>query len=113
MNLTRIAIPAIRERFPLLYEVTEQYLGGPVQERAELARLVSPLTYVSAGCPPMLLAHGACDAVVPVEETRILHEALKRAGASSSVLIVEGMGHDWLVEQTAEKIGAFFAQNLM
>ena len=111
-DLTRIAIPELRERFPLLYEVTEQYLGGPVLERTELARIVSPLSYISSSCPPMLLVHGACDVLVPVEETLIFHEALRRTGGPASLCIIEEGQHGWLVEQTSEKIGLFFTKHL-
>ena len=112
MDLTRIGIPEIRERFPTLYEVTEQYLGGPVQQRTELARLVSPLTYVSRHCPPMLLIHGAADIVVPVEETVLFHEALKKAGAASSLVVLDWLGHGSLWEWTAGVVVAFFEKEL-
>lgn len=112
MDLTRIGIPEIRERFQVLYEVTEKYLGGPVLQRTELARQVSPLTYVSRRCPPMLLIHGAADIVVPVEESVIFHEALTKAGATSSLRVIDGMGHSWLAEQTADEVASFFSKHL-
>jgi len=111
-DLTRIAIPEIRRGFPDLYEVTQRYLGAPVLERLELARLVSPLTYASPNCPPMMLIHGDADAIVPVEESLIFHEALRKAGARTSLRIVEGGPHSSLWEQTADDVIAFFTKNL-
>lgn len=111
-DLTRIGIPDIRNKFPVLYDVTAQYLGGPVGERTELARRVSPLTYVSRQCPPMLLIHGTADNVVPVEETTIFHAALQRAGADSAMILVEGIGHDGMVTQTGDATVAFFRRTL-
>jgi acetyl esterase/lipase len=111
-DLTRIAIPEIRERFQALYDVTEQYLGGPVSQRTDLAHLVSPLTYTSAKLPPMLLIHGDADAIVPVEESIIFHEALTKAGARTSLRIVEGGAHDYLWQQTSDEVIAFFNNHL-
>ena len=111
-DLTRIAIPEIRAQFPLLYEVTADYLGGPVAERAALARLVSPLTYVSRNTPPLLLFHGLVDDVVPYEETTIFHAALQRAGAVTQMRLVDGVGHDMLVSQVAEEVITFFDRHL-
>ena len=91
-DLTRIAIPAVRQQFALLYEVTAQYLGGQVEQRSELARLVSPLTYASRSTPPMLIVHGREDDVVPVEESIILHEALRKAGADVALQVRDGQG---------------------
>jgi acetyl esterase/lipase len=111
-DLTRIAIPEIRKNFALLYEVTAQYLGGPVEERRELARLVSPLSYVSRACPPMLIVHGKEDNVVPVEESLGLHEALKSAGADVTLQVLEDAGHGWEQQRTNDSVASFFRQPL-
>ncbi|HEX3516608.1 MAG TPA: alpha/beta hydrolase [Trebonia sp.] len=43
----------------------------------------SPLSWVSSGAPPFLIAHGDRDRVVPATESHALYEALVRAGARS------------------------------
>jgi acetyl esterase/lipase len=111
-DLSRIAIAEHRAAFPLLYEVTEQYLGGPVAERAELARLVSPLTYATRPGPPLLLIHGEADMVVPVAETTILAEALSRAGQPVTTRLIPGAGHGWLLEASQAEVAAFFRRHL-
>ena len=111
-DLTRIGIPEHRERFEVLYEVTENFLGGPVEERGELARLVSPLTYASASCPPMLIIHGEDDPTVPVEESIIFHEALQQAGADSTLMVLEGVGHACPWEQFDDAVVSFFRRTL-
>jgi acetyl esterase/lipase len=40
---------------------------GSLPDRAEIARRVSPLTYVRAGLPPILSIHGDADRVVPYQ----------------------------------------------
>ena len=111
-DLTRIARAEIREQFPLLYEVTQDYVGGPVAERTELARLVSPLTYIAADSPPLLLIHGSADEIVPVEESTEFYDALQAVGATVEMEIIEGGGHGWFADEMAGRTAAFFAAAL-
>ncbi|MEW5837171.1 MAG: alpha/beta hydrolase, partial [Pseudomonadota bacterium] len=55
-------------------------LGGPAQERKDLAALASPLTHVGKKAPPFLIVHGDKDATVPLNQSVILRDALKKAG---------------------------------
>lgn len=61
---------------------------------AESAREASPLSWVSADAPPFLIAHGDRDRMAPVAQSQTLHDALVRAGAPSSLLLVGGAGHE-------------------
>ena len=111
-DLSRIAVPEIRAQFPVLYEVTENFLGGPVAERAELCRLMSPLTYVSRECPPLLVIHGAEDPTVPVEESLIFHQALQEAGSEGHLTILDGVGHGCPWDQVEDSVVSFFHRSL-
>lgn len=111
-DLMRMAVPELQERFEVLHEVTVNFLGGPVAERSELGRLVSPLTYASASCPPMLIIHGEDDPTVPVEESIIFHEALRTAGADSTLEVLEGVGHACPWEQIEDTVASFFQRTL-
>ena len=111
-DLGQMAVPANRTGYPLLYDVTCQYLGGPVEERLELARLVSPLSYVSAGIPPILIIHGDADDVVFVSESTALHVALTDAGADSSLVVLPGAGHGWDWNITNPMVTEFFSRTL-
>lgn len=112
-DLTRMAIPEIRERFSVVHEVTEQYLGGPVEDRLELARLVSPVNYVSDDCPPTLIIHGQDDPVVSVEESILFHRELSNAGADTSLHLLKGVGHGCPPELTSKTIIEFFKRTLL
>jgi dipeptidyl aminopeptidase/acylaminoacyl peptidase len=112
-DLTRIAIPEIRGQFPTLYEVTAQYLGGPVEQRTELARQVSPLTYVSQDVPPTLIVHCRGDAVVPVEESLIYYEALQQAGADVELRILDIESHAVPIDLAKDDVVEFFQRTLM
>jgi acetyl esterase/lipase len=62
-------------------------------ERMELARRVSPITYVRKGLPPILILHGDADATVPYEQSVTLVKALKNAGDDAELITVPGGGH--------------------
>jgi acetyl esterase/lipase len=81
---------------PFNFEATLLGVGSPaeVTEAADRAREASPLSWVSADAPPFLIAHGDRDRVVPAAQSHTLHEALVRAGARSSLLLVGGAGHE-------------------
>ena len=111
-DLNRIARSELQQSFPALHEVTVGYLGGPVEAHKELARLVSPLTYVSRNCPPMLIIHGDKDDIVPLDESTIFHKALEYAGADTTLIVVKDGGHGWLVEETRDAVIAFFQKHL-
>ncbi|MGY1694672.1 alpha/beta hydrolase fold domain-containing protein [Geodermatophilus sp. SYSU D00814] len=67
---------------------------GSVAEAAGRARALGLLGRVSAQAPPFLIAHGDRDHVVPPSEGQALHDALSRAGADSTLLLLGGAGHE-------------------
>ena len=72
---------------------TKGYAVGGLSDRADVARLTSPLTHVRAGLPPVLTIHGDADPIVPYEHGTRLHEALENAGVASELHTVPGGGH--------------------
>jgi acetyl esterase/lipase len=78
--------------------------------RVELARRVSPLTYVRHELPPIFIAQGAEDHTVPVEQSVRLHNALDLAGVANEIAIVPNAKHGFSREQWGpldEKIFSF------
>ncbi|MDF2993593.1 MAG: lip2 2 [Microbacterium sp.] len=70
-------------------------LGGPVAERADLARAASPARLVRAGAPPFLLAHGDQDAFVPLAQSLGFADRLRDAGVDVRMQVVQGADHLW------------------
>ena len=68
---------------------------GTLDQKSETAARASPVTYINAGDPPVLTCHGTLDPVVPVEQARRLHSALKKAGVSERLEVIEGAAHGW------------------
>jgi len=73
--------------------ILHELLGGLPSEVPELAALASPITHIDAGDPPVLIIHGDADKTVPVELSRVFHEALADADVEVEYIEVERGGH--------------------
>lgn len=71
-------------------------------ERLELARRLSPITYVRKGLAPILSIHGDADQVVPFDQSVRLTRALKAAGDDAELIAVPGGGHGFQPEEMAK-----------
>jgi hypothetical protein len=69
------------------------FLGGPLREKADLARLANPITYVDPQDPPVFIGHGEKDAMVPIGQSEILYEALNEAGVPATFVRVKNAKH--------------------
>ncbi|MDG2533009.1 alpha/beta hydrolase [Sphingomonas sp. HITSZ_GF] len=70
-----------------------KWLGGPVQQHRDLARQASPLTYVGPTSPPVLVQAGTADCMVPHQQSIVLADALKKAGAPVRIDLLPGAKH--------------------
>jgi acetyl esterase/lipase len=91
-----------------------QWLGA-LAHRDEMARSISPLTYVRAGLPPILSIQGDADPIVPYSQNVRLRDALTKAGATNELVTVPGGGHgNFKAEERTKiylKIREFLAKN--
>lgn len=69
-----------------------ELLGAHAAEQPEWAARASPTQQISRPSP-FLLIHGDEDREVPLEQSRVLHQALQQAGASSHSHVVPGGDH--------------------
>lgn len=69
--------------------------GPPDKTSIEYKTLhdASPISYVSADDPPFLLMHGDKDTTVPHSQSIEFEKALRAAGLTTKLIIVEGGGH--------------------
>jgi len=86
-------------------------LGGPIGEHLDAARDASPVVHAHGGAPPFLLQHGDHDAMVPVDQSIRLAEALDAAGAAVGLEIVAGADH-FFAGASDPEIEAIFARAL-
>jgi acetyl esterase/lipase len=66
---------------------------GSLPNRDELARRLSPLTYIRADQPPVMTIHGDADPTVNYQQAVHLHEALTKAGVQNQLLTIPGGHH--------------------
>ena len=77
--------------------------------REDLARRVSPMTYVRKDLPPILTLHGDADATVPYEHGVKLTKALVEAGARAEMITVPEGQHGFPKEKLDELYPQIFA----
>lgn len=89
---------------------------GSLANRQQIAKEVSPLTYVRPGLPPIITVHGDQDDVVPYSQAVRLHEALTKAGDKNELVTIHGGKHGWFSDQDTlaayDKIWKFLGANV-
>jgi dipeptidyl aminopeptidase/acylaminoacyl peptidase len=65
------------------------WLDG-MSNREDIAKRISPLTYVRAGLPPTISIQGDADLTVPYSQNVRLHQALDKAGIRTELLTIPG-----------------------
>ncbi len=88
-----------------------------IQMSEELRRKISPMTYVSADAPPLLIIHDTADRTVSVRHGDGFSKALQEAGAKDVTYMRfdEGLGHGVFtrnIEVTGPAREAFFERTL-
>jgi acetyl esterase/lipase len=81
--------------------------------RRELAKRVSPMTYVRKDLPPILTLHGDVDKTVPYEQGADLTRELTKMGADARLITVSGAGHGFpqaTLDDQFEHIFAFLKE---
>lgn len=71
----------------------DRLLGGPVEEKLNLAADASPIDHVRPSLPPFLIIHGERDRVVPLQQSERLFCALAEAGVETQFIVVPEKGH--------------------
>lgn len=104
------------------YERPQRFLpilGGPLSEKREIAMKLSPINFVHAGSPAILVAHGDADAVLSVQNSIAMRDAAQAKGVPVECIISKGAGHGFsgdAIEPTVAEINrrtvAFFMKHL-
>ena len=87
-------------------------IGGAIQRNKEKVAAANPITYISPGAPPFLIAHGDADRLVPYQQSVLLAAALKAVEVPVTFYTVKGGGHGFR-NAAADKLRTeFFAKYL-
>jgi acetyl esterase/lipase len=90
--------------FKVWNDTTRTYVSvTSMEKKMQIAREVSPVNFVSADDPPVLIIHGNKDIVVPLQQSESMIEKLKEAKVPCNFIIREGGGHGWRNRETEEK----------
>lgn len=89
-----VAAEMDRNKYATLVECSEWLVGGgPAHEKRDALRVASPIHYIAGKEPPFFTVFGEKDDVVPASQGRMLHDALRKAGCESTLLITPNDGH--------------------
>lgn len=91
-------------------------LGGLPAEVPEVAKKLSPVSYISEKMPPVLLIHGEKDRVLPISQSKLFLELAKEAKASVDFIAVRGAGHSLRgkrISPSMEKVNASAAEFIL
>jgi len=82
-------------------------IGGPLLENKDKAAKASPTNYVSKDAPPFLIMHGDHDLEVPIRQSEILADALKKASVEVTFIPMKGAGHGFGGPQSIDPVRGF------
>ena len=67
---------------------------GNVENISKKFELSNPINYIDKNTPPFLIIHGEKDKVVPVCQSKLLHEALLKSNIESELILKEDGDHN-------------------
>lgn len=95
--------------------IVKQFIGGTREEKRDLYKQASPLTYIGAGDAPVLIFQGTKDVLVPHDQAIQVVDVLTKAGVPGRIEIMLGANHGWggkELERTLEGTNEFFDEIL-
>ncbi|MDF1740126.1 MAG: alpha/beta hydrolase [Verrucomicrobiales bacterium] len=95
-------------------------LGGPFEEKKELAEKLSPVNWLEAGkaATPILVLHGDADPILPVRSARLFVEKAKRLNLPVTYIEAKGGNHGFsspsepTLDEMTKAVGRFFREKL-
>jgi len=88
-----------------------RYLGAKITDVPLKVELANPMTYVHKDMSPILIQHGRLDTVVPIQQSMIFVEKLKKYISPDRFEfdVFEGAGHGGPLFETEENMGRVFS----
>lgn len=108
-NLTSILAQSTPFGLNVREPALEALLGGPPEERVELARSASPVFHVDSGDPPLLLLHGDQDPQMPINQSHELKGVYESHGLDVRFEVVHGARHGGAAFFDAERTALVLA----
>ena len=91
---------------------------GPRSDTAEgrqaLSKEISPIDFVHSNMPPVLIAHGDADKLVPIYQAEIFEKRVKEFGSPIKVIVKPGADHGWSgMDKDLEVFAQWFDEHLL
>jgi acetyl esterase/lipase len=100
----------------LAKNIVINFIGKTPEQAPEVYKDASPLLFVDKTSAPTLIFHGTADALVPLDQSQVLYDALQKAGVESELVKFEGEGHGFRKPENnatlLQKTLAFFSKHL-
>ncbi len=83
------------------------------QRLREITRQISPINFVTPDDPPTLIIHGDEDPLVPLQQSELIKDKLKKTNVESKLVVKKGAGHGWAgLEKDLVQFADWFDQHL-
>ncbi len=90
-DLDALVVRPLARRNP--YSDVGRLLGGPLEKNRDRAAMANPIRYIGKDTPPFFILHGERDQLVPISQSELLNDALKKAGVEVVFAPIAGKGH--------------------
>lgn len=75
---------------------------------------ISPARMVTDKAPPFLLIHGDADFMVPLQQSKVMLDALKKSNVPAELIIKKGGGHPWpTIHEEVKVLADWFDRQLI
>jgi acetyl esterase/lipase len=91
-------------------ETLNEVVFGTIDRSLPIFAAASPVTYISADDPPILILHGDADTSIPLSQSQDFYDKLKAAGVDATLVVVKGGEHglrtvgEWPTEEMITQI---------
>ncbi len=95
----------LRLEYPqIVHGLLRDFVGGPIEDKADTIRAASPVTYLDAKDAPILTFHGTADPIVPYQQATVLNQVCQEKKLAHRLITVERGGHGWGGEQMLDSL---------
>jgi dipeptidyl aminopeptidase/acylaminoacyl peptidase len=106
-GISLYGISKLQEFVELTHKFESHYVQGLVlkkgvskEEQEAVYRSRSAFYHADKIKAPLLLQHGSVDTVIPYPQSRDMEKLMRGLGKTAEVVIYEGEGHGWQMEET-------------
>jgi acetyl esterase/lipase len=92
--------------------LVSKLIGGPIQQNKEKTEKANPITFITKDAAPTLIMHGDKDPLVPLAQSELFRDALKKAGVEVKLQVIHGAGHGFGNAEIFKTVEDFFGAHL-